>query len=71
MERISEYTDVEAEAPWHKEEDSKVPHDWPQSGEIKFEGYGTRYRPGLDLVLKRIDISTNRAEKIGIVGRTG
>src|SRR5699024_4983677 len=55
VERISEYTNVELEADWHKPEDTKLPADWPKNGEIQFEGYGTQYRPGLDLVLRKID----------------
>ena len=71
VERISEYTDVEPEAAWRRSEDNQLPKEWPERGEIRFEAYGTRYRPGLDLVLRRIDLSTERGEKIGIVGRTG
>ena len=37
----------------------------------KFENYMTRYRPGLDLVLKGVNAEIKRGEKIGIVGRTG
>ena len=59
------------EAAWHLSDDSRISPSWPDQGVISFEGYGTRYRPGLDLVLKKIDISTERGEKIGIVGRTG
>ena len=59
------------EAAWHKDEDSKVPEKWPEQGEISFDAYQTRYRSGLDLVLRKIDITTRRGEKIGIVGRTG
>ena len=28
------------------------PKEWPQYGVVKFDNYQTRYRPGLDLVLK-------------------
>ena len=44
VERISEFTKVKPEAAWQNEkEDEKVSKDWPQNGEIQFEGYGTRY----------------------------
>jgi ABC-type multidrug transport system fused ATPase/permease subunit len=33
--------------------------------------YSSRYRPGLDLVLKGLSFSVKSGEKIGIVGRTG
>ncbi|CAB4057844.1 ABCC1 [Lepeophtheirus salmonis] len=40
-------------------------------GVIKFDNYKTRYRKGLDLVLKGINCTIQKGEKIGIVGRTG
>jgi ATP-binding cassette subfamily C (CFTR/MRP) protein 1 len=43
----------------------------PDEGKVMFEKYATRYRPGLDLVVKDIDIVIYPREKIGIVGRTG
>ena len=42
----------------------KPPEDWPHEGNVKFDNYGTRYRPGLDLVLKNIDCSVNPREKV-------
>jgi ABC-type multidrug transport system fused ATPase/permease subunit len=47
------------------------PPEWPEYGAVKFESYRTRYREGLDLVLKGIDCDIMSGEKIGIVGRTG
>jgi ATP-binding cassette, subfamily C (CFTR/MRP), member 1 len=44
---------------------------WPTQGAIEFKNYSTRYRPGLDLVLKNIDLSIKGHEKVGVVGRTG
>lgn len=38
---------------------------------VKFDNYQTRYREGLDLVLKGINCDILSGEKIGIVGRTG
>ncbi|XP_067909266.1 canalicular multispecific organic anion transporter 1 isoform X2 [Heterodontus francisci] len=69
VERVSEYTKLENEAPWVM--DHRPEKDWPDKGEIKFMDYKVRYRPELDLVLHSLtcDIRTN--EKIGIVGRTG
>ncbi|KPM08018.1 ABC transporter sub-family C-like protein 7 [Sarcoptes scabiei] len=71
VERISEYTDVVPEAPWEMEKDTHLEKSWPSKGRIEFSNYATRYRPGLDLVLKGIDFSIRSGEKIGIVGRTG
>ncbi|XP_062603569.1 multidrug resistance-associated protein 1-like, partial [Saccostrea cucullata] len=44
---------------------------WPETGRVEFKSYSTRYREGLDLVLKGIDCIIKGGEKIGIVGRTG
>lgn len=45
--------------------------DWPQRGDLKFEGYSLRYRPELPLVLKNFRLEIKDKEKIGVVGRTG
>lgn len=71
VERISEYTEIPPEAAWFRKADEKLSAEWPEKGEISFEAYGTRYRPGLDLVLRSVDLTTGRGEKVGIVGRTG
>ncbi|OWF48638.1 multidrug resistance-associated protein 1-like isoform X2 [Mizuhopecten yessoensis] len=69
VERIKEYSEVQAEAEWYGK---NPPHpEWPRQGEIIFQNYKTRYRPDLDLVLKGITIHIHHGEKIGIVGRTG
>ncbi|XP_058527585.1 ATP-binding cassette sub-family C member 2 [Ochotona princeps] len=69
VERITEYIEVENEAPWVT--DKRPPADWPQRGEIQFINYQVRYRPELDLVLKGINCDIKSTEKIGVVGRTG
>ena len=38
---------------------------------MDFKNYSTRYREGLDLVLKNISLDIKSHEKIGVVGRTG
>ncbi|KAF9151749.1 hypothetical protein BG015_006269 [Linnemannia schmuckeri] len=69
IERVQEYTDKHTEAP---ELTSKlVPDLWPAQGRIVFTNYSTRYREGLDLVLKHLSFEIKPQEKIGIVGRTG
>ena len=45
--------------------------DWPEEGVVKFSKFATRYREGLDLVVKDIDCTITAGEKVGIVGRTG
>lgn len=49
IERLKEYSELETEAAWEVAE-KKPPKEWPQKGEIRFDHYSTRYRPGLDLV---------------------
>ena len=70
VERISEYQNTPQEAPFDIPEQDP-PKEWPQYGVVKFENYQTRYREGLDLVLRGIDFEIMSGEKIGIVGRTG
>ncbi|KAG4066305.1 hypothetical protein HA402_000529 [Bradysia odoriphaga] len=77
-ERVFEYSRVQQEADFDTKRnvvesngDGGVRHSWPEKGIIVFNNYGTRYRPGLDLVLKQFSCQINSGEKIGIVGRTG
>lgn len=70
VERILEYTDLSLEADWIVEGNSP-PKNWPSMGRVEFIDYATRYRKGLDLVLKGITATIEPCEKIGIVGRTG
>ncbi|XP_006630977.3 ATP-binding cassette sub-family C member 2 [Lepisosteus oculatus] len=69
VERVSEYTEIDNEAPWIT--DKRPPQNWPDSGKIQFKNYKVRYRPELDLVLHGITCDIESTEKIGIVGRTG
>lgn len=70
VERVKEYSEVVQEADWQKEE-LKPPESWPETGEVQFDHYQTRYREGLDLVLKNVTCVIQPGEKVGIVGRTG
>ena len=38
--------------------------DWPQDGQVTFRDYSTRYRPGLDPVLKKINFEIKAGEKV-------
>ena len=69
-ERIIEYQQTPQEAPYRLS-GSCTPSNWPQEGIISFDHYKTRYRDGLDLVLRGITFKVESGEKIGIVGRTG
>ena len=69
-ERIFEYQETPQEAPAEIENDT-LPRHWPEHGVVKFDRYSTRYREGLDLVIKGVSFETMSSEKLGIVGRTG
>lgn len=70
VERVLEYANLPSEAP-----DVIFKHrpslSWPSQGGVTFDHYSTRYRPGLDLVLKDVCLDIKPHEKIGVVGRTG
>ncbi|KAL8585023.1 hypothetical protein ACOMHN_043659 [Nucella lapillus] len=70
VERVKEYTESTTEAEWQIA-DKKPASTWPEQGVVEFSNYQTRYREGLDLVLRGISCSVKSGEKIGIVGRTG
>lgn len=70
LERLIEYGALLPEAELIIES-NRPDSTWPASGVISFNNYTTRYREGLDPVLKDINLNIKPAEKIGIVGRTG
>ncbi|KAI1312629.1 hypothetical protein EDD11_002901 [Mortierella claussenii] len=69
VERVHEYSSKHMEAPTHT--GVKLPTNWPSEGRIAFKNYSTRYREGLDLVIKNVSFEVKPSERIGIVGRTG
>ncbi|EMC96931.1 hypothetical protein BAUCODRAFT_433092 [Baudoinia panamericana UAMH 10762] len=70
VERVLEYAHLPPEAPEIISK-NRPPNSWPSKGAVSFNGYSTRYRPGLDLVLKNVNLNIKSHEKIGVVGRTG
>ncbi|KAF9360307.1 Multidrug resistance-associated protein 1 [Mortierella sp. AD094] len=77
VERVQEMSEMKTEAPIETDPNSSAGHaiqrgQWPpQQGAIEFVNYSTRYREGLDLVLRHLVFKVGGGEKIGIVGRTG
>jgi ABC-type multidrug transport system fused ATPase/permease subunit len=69
LERVLEYSELKTEAP--ETTDVILPLNWPSQGHIRFVNYSARYREGLDLAIRNIDLDIAPAEKVGIVGRTG
>jgi len=70
VERVLEYARLPSEAP-DVISKHRPPTSWPAKGAVSFKNYSTRYRPGLELVLKDVSLDIKSHEKIGVVGRTG
>ncbi|KAJ2522441.1 hypothetical protein H4217_000740 [Coemansia sp. RSA 1939] len=52
-------------------ENNRPKESWPEQGMVEFKNYSTRYREGLDLILKDLTFRVMPRQKVGIVGRTG
>ena len=50
-------------------EGGKPSQSWPEEGKVLFDGYRTRYREGLDLVLRDINVKIEPAEKVSNLNR--
>ncbi|XP_058040750.1 ATP-binding cassette sub-family C member 4 [Ahaetulla prasina] len=69
VERVTEYTELEQEAPWHTHK--RPPAEWPTEGVIAFDDVNFAYSADGPLVLKHLSVLIKSKEKVGIVGRTG
>ena len=63
VERIKEYSETPTEAP-PIIESNRPSDDWPSQGHVKFDHYSTRYREGLDLVLRDINVDIPGGTKV-------
>ncbi|CAL6091960.1 Xenobiotic-transporting_ATPase / Multidrug resistance-associated protein [Hexamita inflata] len=71
VERLDEYGNLPAEGKFVKK-DANLDPNWPRNNSgIEVKNLQFRYRPELDLVLKKLDFKLQPKEHIGIVGRTG
>ncbi|CAG2109121.1 unnamed protein product [Medioppia subpectinata] len=71
VERVREYSELETERSWHSVDEYKPSADWPTNGSVDFINYSASYRPGLEPVVKGLNLRIESGEKVGIVGRTG
>ncbi|KAK3863657.1 hypothetical protein Pcinc_030600 [Petrolisthes cinctipes] len=71
VERVLEYSSLESEAPLETDKDKTPRADWPERGVITFGDVSLRYNKDDPPVLKNLNFSIKRKEKVGIVGRTG
>jgi ATP-binding cassette subfamily C (CFTR/MRP) protein 4 len=69
LERIKEYTAIEAENLDNGK--LKPDKDWPKSGVIEFKDVSFRYDKSLPPVLDGLSFEIRSGEKVGIIGRTG
>ena len=63
VKHIKEYSELSTERPTTIAT-RKPPRDWPPEGHVKFDHYSTRYREGLDLVLKDISVDIPGGTKV-------
>ncbi|GFT36073.1 multidrug resistance-associated protein 1 [Nephila pilipes] len=63
VERIHEYSDLPSEASWKTESIQFSREDWPNRGVVSFRDYKMRYRTGMDLVLKGINVEIASGQK--------
>ncbi|KAI7093714.1 Metal resistance protein YCF1, partial [Hortaea werneckii] len=61
VERVLEYARLPSEAPEIISK-QRPPNSWPSKGGVSFDGYSTRYREGLDLVLKNVNLDIKSHE---------
>ena len=71
VERLAAFDNILSEADRVCDKDKTIDTSWPSKGEISICNLSMRYRDGLDLVLRGIDLNIPAGSKVGICGRTG
>jgi len=71
IERTGEYAELTPEGDSKVAEGSGIRKGWPEQGRIEFRDIGLRYRPGLPLILKNLNVTVEAHMKVGVCGRTG
>ena len=72
VERLKEYCDfTQFERPFVLESDSKIDPFWPREGGVEISNLSVRYREGLPLVIKDLNLSIQAGQKVAVLGRTG
>ena len=66
VERVKEYSETPQEAEWTIPE-TRPPRTWPDEGHVMMDDYSTRYRAGLDLVIKGINVEIRGGEKVSVL----
>lgn len=62
VERVTEYTELEQEAPWHTHK--HPPAQWPAKGVIAFDDVNFAYSADGPLVLKHLSALVKSKEKV-------
>ncbi|XP_040004068.1 ATP-binding cassette sub-family C member 9 isoform X1 [Xiphias gladius] len=71
VKKVNSFLSTESEDYEGSMDNSQVPENWPQDGEIKIQDLCVRYDPMLKPVLKHVNAYIKPGQKVGICGRTG
>jgi len=71
VERVSEYSELEPEAPLSTATDESLQQQWPNGGNIECKDLVIRYRDSLPPSLRGISFNVASGTRVGVVGRTG
>ena len=72
VERLKEYFDFSGfEAEFDQKKDAEIDQNWPEEQGVEIKNLSIRYREGLPLVIKNLDLEIKAGQKAAILGRTG